>query len=94
MSTSAEKNHPLLTPATASKLLTSDEAASRLGILPQSLRIRRLRGGGPPYIRLSDSASARVFYPLDEFEGWLAARPRHVSTGEERASRAAAGGAS
>jgi hypothetical protein len=88
MNTPAEKNYTVLAPHPASKLLTSDEAASRLGILPQSLRIRRLRGGGPPYIRLSDSAVARVFYPLDEFEAWLAARPRYVSTAEEKASRA------
>lgn len=75
------------------KLLTSEEAAKRLGILPQSLRLRRNRGGGPPYIRLSDSPTARVFYPEAELQEWLDARPRYMGTGEERAAKAAAAGA-
>ncbi len=83
----AAKKHSA--PAPASKLLTTEEAARRLGILPQSLRLRRLRGGGPPFIRLSDKQTARAFYPVESFEAWLAARPRFASTGEERAALAA-----
>jgi hypothetical protein len=77
-------------PAAVTKLLTAAVVADRMGILPQSLRLRRHRGsGGPPWIRLSDSPTARVYYPAEEFEAWLAARPRFVSTGAERAAKAA-----
>jgi len=43
-----------------------------------------MRGDGPPFIRLSDSPSARGYYPEAEFLAWLVARPRRVSTAEEK----------
>jgi hypothetical protein len=72
------------------KLLTGEQVAQILGIKPQSLRIRRMRGQGPPFIRLSSAPSARVFYREDDLHAWLDARPRYLGTGEERAARATA----
>lgn len=67
-------------------LLTSEQVASRLGIKPQSLRIRRMRGQGPPFVRLSDSPTARAFYRASELESWLASRPSFSGTCEEKAA--------
>jgi hypothetical protein len=66
------------------KLLSPAHVAEALGIKPQSLRLRRMRGLGPPFIRLSDSPTARAYYPEAEFLAWIAARPRRLSTAEEK----------
>ena len=66
------------------KLLTPAHVAEVLHIKPQSLRLKRMRGNGPPFIRLSDSPASRAYYPEAEFIAWLAARPRRLSTAEER----------
>ena len=66
------------------KLLTPAHVAAELHIKPQTLRLKRMRGDGPPFIRLSDSPTARVYYPEAEFLAWLAARPRRISTAEEK----------
>ncbi|MGA7992997.1 MAG: hypothetical protein WCC53_16330 [Thermoanaerobaculia bacterium] len=72
------------------KLLTSEQVAGILGIRVQSLRVRRMRGQGPPFVRLSDSPTARVYYPEAELLVWLDARPRYTGTGEEKAALKAA----
>jgi hypothetical protein len=74
------------------RLLSPAHIANVLGIKPQSLRLRRMNGLGPPYIRLSDSPTARCFYPEAEFLAWLASRPRRMSTGEEKQAPAAVTG--
>ena len=66
------------------KLLTPAFVAAALGIKPQSLRLRRMKGQGPPFIRLSDSPTARAYYPEAEFLAWIAARPLRTSTAEEK----------
>lgn len=66
------------------KLLTPAYVAAELGIKPQSLRLRRMKGLGPPFIRLDDSPTARAYYPEDEFLAWLASRPRRISTADEK----------
>lgn len=66
------------------KLLTPAYVAERLHVKPQTLRLKRMRGDGPPFVRLSESPSARAFYPEAEFLAWLAARPRRISTAEEK----------
>jgi hypothetical protein len=65
------------------KLLTPAYVAAELHIKPQTLRIKRMRGDEPPFIRLSDSPTSRVFYPEAEFVAWLATRLRRISTAEE-----------
>lgn len=69
------------------KLLSPAAVADLLGIKPQSLRLRRMRGQGPPFIRLSDSPTARVAYPVADLEAWLANRPRFIGTMEEKVAR-------
>jgi hypothetical protein len=66
------------------KLLKPAHVAAELHIKPQTLRLKRMRGDGPPFIRLSDSPTTLVYYPEAEFLAWLAARPRRVSTAEEK----------
>jgi hypothetical protein len=66
------------------KLLSPVAVAAALGIKPQSLRLRRMKGQGPPFIRLSDSPTGRAYYRESEFNAWLAARPSRMGTGEEK----------
>jgi hypothetical protein len=76
------------------KLLTSEQVAAILGLRPQSLRVRRMRGQGPPFVRMSDSPTARVAYREDDLHAWLDSRPRYLGTCEEKAAlgkKAAAG---
>jgi hypothetical protein len=66
------------------KLLSPAHVAEALGIKPQSLRLRRMKGQGPPFIRLSDSPTGRAYYRESEFNAWLAARPSRMGTAEEK----------
>jgi predicted DNA-binding transcriptional regulator AlpA len=63
------------------KLIPSPLTAERLGIAPQTLRLWRMQGRGPRYVRLS---VGRVAYDEREIERWLAART-FGSTAEESA---------
>lgn len=70
----------------AATLLSPATIAARLGGLkPQSLRVKRMRGTSPPYVRLG-GRTGRVMYPAADFEAWLAAQPRFTGTGEEKAA--------
>jgi predicted DNA-binding transcriptional regulator AlpA len=53
------------------QLLTSTETATMLGLQPQTLRVWRLRGQGPQYVRLGSSTRARVAYRLSVVQAWL-----------------------
>jgi hypothetical protein len=75
-------------------LLSNEACALLLGLKPQSLRIRRMRGnGGPPFIRLG-GPSSRAFYREEDVTRWLAERPSYTSTSAERAALHAAAKAS
>jgi hypothetical protein len=77
---------PLAPPrADGVRLLTNEQVAILLNIVPQSLRIKRMRGGGPPYVRLS-GPSSKALYPEADLHQWLASRPRFVSTATEKAA--------
>ena len=67
------------------RLLSTPEAAARLGLAPQTLRVWRCRGVGPRYVRLSAS---RCAYAEEELESFLSSRT-FKSTAEETARRAA-----
>jgi hypothetical protein len=69
------------------RIVNSRGYAAYRGVKPQSVRIERHRGGGPPYFRLSESLNAPVFYDLDEADKHFASLPRFRSTGEEKAAR-------
>ena len=60
-------------PAGPPKLLTTEEAATLLGLTGQCLRKWRTNGKGPLYVLLGCGTAARVVYRLTDIEGWLAA---------------------
>ncbi len=70
-------------------LLTSKDAAQCLHLTEQTLRILRMNGKGPKYVRLGDGPKARVRYRPEDLEAYVAERA-YQSTAEEsvRASRA------
>lgn len=52
--------------------LTTPEAAELIRHSPQTMRAWRVRGGGPPYIRLS----GRVLYSNADLREWLTSHRR------------------
>jgi hypothetical protein len=48
--------------------------AELLGLAVQTLRIWRVSGGGPPYIRVGGSRAGRVLYKREDVEAWLLER--------------------
>ena len=68
------------------EVLTTIQAAKILGRRPQTLRVWRLRGGGPRYLRLGNGVHARVAYRPSDLDAWLRVRT-FVSTSEEAARK-------
>ncbi len=71
---------------TPERLVTTREVAERLRVREQTVRLWRLTGKGPRYIRLSNS---RVGYDPADLEEWLGSR-KASSSAEEKARRVAA----
>jgi hypothetical protein len=63
--------------------LPTPEAAARIGLAPGTLDKMRVRGDGPPYLRLTPR---RVVYAVDELDGW--ARARQFNSTSEYSSAA------
>jgi predicted DNA-binding transcriptional regulator AlpA len=61
------------------QLLTEKEAAKLLGMTPRFLQARRVRGNGPPVVRISSRA---IRYRVSDLEGWVRDRLR-TSTAED-----------
>ena len=56
------------------KLLLDERAAAvALGLTPRTLQVWRVRGGGPPFVKVS---SRCIRYRLIDLERWAAARLR------------------
>ena len=72
---------------TTNEYLTTAQAAELLQVKPQTLRKRRLTGGGPAYIRFSGN---RCLYCRALIDDWLAGKS-FASTSEEAAAAAAEG---
>ena len=53
--------------------LPTKEAAAFLGWRPQTLRVKRMNGDGPAWIKLGDGRSCRCVYRVSDLELWLAA---------------------
>ncbi len=54
--------------------LSTRQLADRFGVQPQTIRVWRLKGYGPPYIRLGAGKSARVAYRIEDVKSWEEAR--------------------
>ena len=67
------------------KLNSTEEAAERIRLRPQTLRSYRSKGGGPAFIKLSTN---RVAYRTADLEEWIQSRRRN-STCDPGPGRAA-----
>lgn len=67
---------------TMTKFLTTKEAADYLKLSPRCLEAYRVRGGGPPYIKLGGPRSGRVRYAIEDLEAWLQGLKRISTTAE------------
>lgn len=56
------------------RLLSTEEAATVLGLKSQTLRKWRLTGAGPSYVRLGSGPAARAAYRPADLDAWLTAR--------------------
>lgn len=64
--------------ATELRLLTEGETAELLGMTVSFLQARRIRGGGPPFIRVG---SRTVRYDVRDLDRWIE-KQRRESTSE------------
>ena len=60
-------------PVANDRLLSTDEAAEFIDMTVRFLEVRRHRGGGPPFIRISGN---RVKYSLADLRAWIGERRR------------------
>lgn len=58
---------------TVNGLLTTMEAAALLGFTPRLLELRRSKGGGPKYVRIS---ARGIRYRIEDLESWIASQIR------------------
>lgn len=65
------------------RLITTHEAAVRVGLARATLAKLRVLGGGPPFVKLG----AKVVYDEAELESWSRALPRRTSTSAEGVER-------
>jgi len=56
---------------TGDQLLTTTEAAARLGIRPGTLAVWRSRRIGPSYLRRAGAFRPRIFYRASDIEAYL-----------------------
>lgn len=61
------------------QLLSTNEAAARLNLKPDTLRQWRYRKCGPAFYRLGDGPGARCHYRASELEEWIS-KKRLIST--------------
>lgn len=66
-------------------LWNDKQLAERLSVAQQTPRVWRLRGGGPPFIRIG----RRPRYRPEDVEGWLNSQPRYQNTAQYRGTRRA-----
>lgn len=68
------------------KLLSTVEAAGRLGVSSSYLNKLRVTGGGPPFVKIG----ARVAYDPADLVAWLAGQKR-TTTGQAEPADSASG---
>jgi predicted DNA-binding transcriptional regulator AlpA len=59
-------------------LLRPEDAAELLGLSSRWLELRRLKGDGPPFVRVSPKC---VRYRMGDLQAWIAARRRKDTAG-------------
>jgi hypothetical protein len=59
--------------------LTTKEAARRLGLAASTLARFRMTGGGPDYVKLSDTTKGRVFYTEADLQKFLHRRTQKAA---------------
>ncbi len=64
---------------TGLQLLTEKETARLLGMTPRFLQARRVRGNGPPFVRISSRA---IRYRVSDLDRWIRDRLR-ISTAQD-----------
>lgn len=64
--------------------MTNDEAAAYMCLRPQTLRVWRIRGCGPPYRR----AGSKPVYARADLDAWLASRTYTSTAAESAAAQA------
>jgi len=64
------------------EFLSTQALADMLGLRPQTLRAKRLRGDGPPYIRVGEGLRSKVLYRVSAVHVWLDSRT-YTSTADE-----------
>ena len=57
-------------------MLTTKELAEALGLQPNTLRIWRAAGDGPPFIKFGDGRGGRVRYDQEKCQEWLRDREK------------------
>ncbi|MDD5307603.1 MAG: helix-turn-helix domain-containing protein [Deltaproteobacteria bacterium] len=67
------------------ELISTAEAARRLGVRPQTLRKWRYLGNGPRFVRIGQLRTGRAVYRPSDLEAWLMART-FTSTAAESAA--------
>ena len=71
------------------QLLTPRQAAAILGLTPRFLEMRRFKGGGPVFIRVSGRC---VRYRLSDLIEWIEGRRRTSTSDQGEGGNAKAGG--
>ena len=64
----------MTTTNTALELLTNEEAASLLGIRPNTLEIWRTKGKGPEFVKMGKQKQAPIRYLRQKILAWLEAQ--------------------
>lgn len=68
-------------PITVIKLHTEKQESDRLGISTRTLQSWRIKGGGPPFLKIG----AAVRYNPDQVDAWLSSRVRTNTVGGQAA---------
>ena len=71
---------------TTFKLISTMEAADRLGVSASYLNKLRVQGGGPPFVKMG----ARVGYDPDDLSKWIASQKLNSTSGTSALARRAA----
>lgn len=69
------------------RVLDTPQAATFLTFSKSWLDKARLRGDGPPFVRLGEGPSARVGYRLCDLQAWLETRVRRSTSDIEGLQR-------